>query len=184
MGAVASRAFGIIGGVFTSDWTPERNRNERPLPQFNPQLQPLPQTKPNDNTEKYITVYRGIGESEDMNSKQKQAYEYAKNKVAMPLGLIPDNSKKDIVTNPDVHVAADNNSIFTSWTLSRKKAEGSAKGKEGKNRNPIIRVKRVKISETIQSRYSTEYVSQNLEVLLKGVQQPDSKYEPKHMEKK
>ena len=47
--AGAARVLGVVGGVLTSDWTPERNRNERPLPTFNPQPEPLPDTKPKDD---------------------------------------------------------------------------------------------------------------------------------------
>lgn len=49
LGAVAARGLGVIGGILTADWTPERNRNERPQPVFNPQPEPLPNLKPKDD---------------------------------------------------------------------------------------------------------------------------------------
>jgi RHS repeat-associated protein len=176
LGVAASRFLGVVGAVLTPDWAPNRNPNERP----NPFPQPLPKLSPEeDNSERYITIYRGLGETEEMDYKSKMAYEYAKAKIAVPKGLIPDNSNKKLNDNPETHVLGETNSIYTSWTLSSTVAERFAKGEKGDAKNPIVLVKRVKLSELINPKNSSEYFPQDLEVLLKGVQQADSKYEVK-----
>jgi RHS repeat-associated protein len=168
----APKGYHIFGDLLVAD---------EPLPQHKSEPAPGPNTKDDDgDKEKYITIYRGVGETENMSFKDKVAYEYAQAKIAVPKGLIPDpsNINQKIVTSPDIHVGVDNNSIFTSWSFSKTVAEGFARGKNGTGQGVVLE-KRVSTKELVESEFSIEHFPDDLEVLLPGVQKADDKYDVK-----
>ena len=154
----------------------------KPKSDPNGRLDPPSKPDADDDEDKYVTIFRGIGQGENMNYKDKVVYAYAKAKIAVPKGLIPDNSNQKVNENPELHTVGLNNSIYTSWTFSNTVAERFARGKNG-NLNGIVLIKRIKKSELIETAAANEHYPEDFEVLLKGVQKADEKYDVKPVKK-
>ncbi|WP_185681293.1 MULTISPECIES: hypothetical protein, partial [unclassified Chryseobacterium] len=85
---------------------------------------------PADEPEQMITLYRGVS-SDYRSVTNRTIYGYAKQGTAIPKGLL-ETFYGVPHEDPELHARGNNNSIYTSWTVSEAMAEKFARGEGGK----------------------------------------------------